>query len=188
MLYEYLLSGRWNWDRPDKRPHEESLRNAIITRQVLIKECNSGILEEVWWKDMLYSVANMMPYLTDGQQREFYRVLESPVCTSAYTQGQRSFISLIKASRCSMVIKMAASAKAVLMHEKRLNPDVFEYVLSAGLLGSIETGDVDGASAMWQKYGKTPACAEQRVHRHASPRGAYEQSASAGPNAKLTTG
>lgn len=159
MLYHYLMYGQWKWDYPNNPLSEEAMRSAIVARQVLTKECQGtmDIMKQEWWKAMLNTVTDLVPYLSSEQLTALLRAVESPLCMQHLSFGQRDFISLIRAVKIKNTAHMVLYSDKLLKQMQQKNvvqPDLLEYVLSVGLLGNISSGNVREAALLWETYGR----------------------------------
>jgi predicted membrane-bound spermidine synthase len=158
MLYHYLMNGQWKWSYPDNPLNDEAMRSAIVARQVLIKECQGAmdIVKQEWWRAMLNTITDLVPYLSSEQLTVLLRAIESPVCREQLTSGQREFISLIRAVGNKDPAHMSLYAGKLLNQMRQKNvvqPDLLEYVLSVGLLGNISSGNMREAALLWETNG-----------------------------------
>ena len=156
MLYSYLLHGTWIWNHPENPLAEETVRTAILAKQILTKECSEKLLHQDWWKVMLNTTVSLVPYLSSEQFSELMHLIEAPSCKGHFSDQQRDFISLIKAVERQDPLRMARYAENILkqMENHLVDADVVEYILSAGMLGSLSSGDDQQARFLWNKYGR----------------------------------
>ena len=155
MLYHYFMQGTWKWGHPNNQLIDEKLRNAIFVKQILTKECSETMLAQDWWNAMLNTTASLVPYLSNEQVKGLMQLVETPSCAKHFSNAQRDFILLIKAVWKKDPALMARYSKELLTHmeNKSLDAAVVEYILTAGMLGSLSSGDTQQARLLWNKYG-----------------------------------
>ncbi|HET6514869.1 MAG TPA: hypothetical protein VFG09_06875 [Thermodesulfovibrionales bacterium] len=155
MLYQYLLKDQLQWNHPEAPLHEESRMAIIHAKQVLLGECSEDVLKLEWWQAMLHIIADFVPCWSPGQLAELLHSIETSACAKHFSVSQRDFIDLIKAVGEKDSARMAGYSKKLL--EQRENnltdADLLEYILSAGILGDLAAGNIQGADLLWQKYG-----------------------------------
>ena len=155
-VYQYLLSGRWQWD-PRKDPiHAEIVRSTILARRILTAECSEEFLHEEWWGSMFYIAANVLPSVPREQQPALFRTIASPACQQRFTESQRNFVLLLQSIGERNAQRMAAHARVVLekWSERSADANLIEYILDAGMLGSIASGRREEARLLWKTYGR----------------------------------
>ena len=119
-------------------------------------ECSENFVafEQEWWKAMFHTIANVVPYLSPEKRTELFRLIESPSCTRHFTTPQRDFVALLKAVVRQEPLLMVRYSKKLLEESTFENAELVEYIVSAGILGNLSSGNRDDARSLWMKYGK----------------------------------
>jgi len=154
MIYSYLVQNKWIWDHSENPLTEENVKSAILAKQILTKECSEDLLRQEWWKVMLNTTANLVPYLSSEQFAGIMRLMEAPSCAKHFSDHQRDFILLIKAVERKDPMRMARHSENTLKQigNNIVDADILEYILSAGMLGSLSSGNVQQARSLWSEY------------------------------------
>jgi spermidine synthase len=154
MMYQYLMLEQWKWNHPYIPRLDEILQGGIIARQVLTRECSDGLLNHVWWNVMLNTIAGIESYLSQEQFTRLLHTIETASCARRLSSAQRDFISLLKAVGKKDPALMAQYSKILLakMENRKVDADLLEYVLSAGMLGYLSSGNNQDAGILWRKY------------------------------------
>jgi len=155
MIYHFFMQGTWKWSHPDNPPTDGILRSAIHAKQILTNECSEKMLKQDWWTAMLNTTASIIPYLSMEQTKGLMQLVESPACSKYFSDSQRNFISLIKAVRKREPALMTRYSKTLLtsIGDKMPDAEILEYILTAGILGYLSTGDTQQARLLWNNYG-----------------------------------
>lgn len=155
LVYHYFIQNTWNWGHPDNPISDGFLRSAIHAKQILTKKCSEKMLEKDWWKTMLNTTATIAPYLSMEQVNKLIQFVEAPSCARHFSNPQRSYISLVKAVRKRDAALMTQYSISFLTQRgsNLIDAENMEYVLTAGMLGSLSSGDTQQARLLWNKYG-----------------------------------
>ncbi|HUI45756.1 MAG TPA: spermidine synthase [Nitrospirota bacterium] len=156
MQYQYLMNDHWKWDHPDIPVIEKMLPDAIIAREVLTRSCSENYLQQEWWKAMYNTTASIAAYATNEQLTALLQRIETPTCLKNYSVPQKDFILLLRAVGARDPALMTRYSVKLLNEMERnvVNVDLFEYILSAGILGNLSLGNMQDASLLWDKYGR----------------------------------
>jgi spermidine synthase len=154
MMYKYLMLEQWEWNHPYIPMLDEMLQNGIIARQLLTRECSDDLLNHVWWNVMLNTIVGIEPYVSQEQFTRLLHTIETGSCSRRLSSAQRDFIALINAVGKKDPALMAQYSKTLLakMEKRAVDADLMEYVLSAGMLGYLSSGNSQDASILWRKY------------------------------------
>jgi predicted membrane-bound spermidine synthase len=154
-LYRYFVEGQLQWDHPDTPLSEQSVQNAIIAKHVVTMECSNAVLRQQWWKAMLNTISNIIPYLSPEQLAAFFRKIEGLPCQNNLIKPQKDFISLLKAVGQQDPDLMTKNSQSLLeqMGKSVMEPDLLEYILSVGILGNLAADRKEEAAVLWKKYG-----------------------------------
>ena len=152
MLHGYIRQGRWEWPHPEIPLPNYVRQYADIARRVL-SNCDQNVPSGEWWDGMFNGLAkDVVPYSTPEQLAVLWRKVESPTCWARLEIPQRDFVMLMKAIGKRDAPVMAKSARKLLEEVKSMSQPILEYILSAGLLGSLTTGNVQDAKSLWKQH------------------------------------
>lgn len=163
-LYQYLRQGGWNWGYPENPVHSDTRTNAIFAKQALLNECSLEVFQQEWWNAMQHTVVRMVPFLSREQRAGLFRLIEDPACTRHFSKEQQDFISLLKAVGDQDPLRMARHSAALLNEMKPERTERSAYILSAGILGNLASGNRREARLLWKAYGNTADGADPGSH------------------------
>jgi hypothetical protein len=154
-LQNYLVRGQWKWSHPDNPLPNETVRYSEQARYMLTKECSEKDMEKTWWMAMFNPVARIVPFLPPQLLTKLVRTIETSPCANNFSNSHRDLLSLLMAVGRRDPALMANSAEKLLpvMEKNIIDADLFEYILSAGMLGNISLGNLQEAHRLWGKYG-----------------------------------
>ncbi|HTP04004.1 MAG TPA: spermidine synthase [Nitrospirota bacterium] len=155
MLYQYFVKDQLQWNHPEAPLRDESRMTIIHAKQVLTRECSKDIMKAEWWGAMLHIIADFVPYWSPEQLSVLLHTIEISSCAKHFSVSQRDFIALITAVGKKDAAGMAQYSQRLLeqMEQNAVDADLLEYTLSAGILGYLSVGNMQGAVFLWEKYG-----------------------------------
>lgn len=155
MLYQYFVKDQMQWNHPEAPLHDESRMTIIHAKQMLTKECSEDMLKSEWWKAMLHTIADFVPCWSPEQLSVLLHSIETSSCAKNFSASQRDFIALITAVGKKDAAGMGQYSTKLLeqMEQKAADDDLLEYILSAGMLGYLSTGNMQETVLLWGKYG-----------------------------------
>jgi hypothetical protein len=146
MLYRFYLTGEWKW------VHDTAGLPRDLAPPVL-HGCRPDLPFEQWLDGLINNVGKyVLPYLTVGESRALWKVLEAEACWANLTPVQSEFADLVKAVGERNGQGMAARAERILRSLPQLPPDLVEYVLAVGMLGDLAQDNKAAAKALWRDH------------------------------------
>jgi predicted membrane-bound spermidine synthase len=101
----------------------------------------------------LYNVlANMTAFLRPEELEPVWPRLEAGPCAGSLSPMERSWIALFKAVSRRDGAAMERGAQSVLASRMQLPPQVAQFVVAAGMLGGVTSGDRAGAQRLWMTF------------------------------------
>jgi spermidine synthase len=138
------------------------IRKDMQLVSLMLKDCQHADAWQTWF-DSLHAVAvAMLPYLTPAEIERLWTALDIDRCGERIPPHRRLWLSLLKAVGDRDAKGMARSASAILAQETTLPATHFDYVLAAGMLGHVASGERSEARALWTRYAR-------RATRHPEP-------------------
>ncbi len=115
------------------------------------------------WLVSFYNVATgALPFLTREETTHFWQGMDLSHCMSTLTPVQKRWLALFHAIGVRDAIGMRRLATALLAEERRIRHQHKEFLLAAGMLGSLAQGDRKHAELLWNTYGESVASQLER--------------------------
>jgi spermidine synthase len=153
MLYRYHVTGQWQWDHADL-PVASNLRaNAELARRALY-DCGAQMPMSEWLTGMFRVVAErILPYLKPSELEVLWRSVDSDICRTTLSAVQWKFLSLFKSVGARDAAGMAHAAEELFAERAHMHPRLFEYVVSAAVLGDLASGNKEAARELMRSHG-----------------------------------
>ena len=118
----------------------------------LFSGCGSSVSPELKINGGFNAAVQMLPYLTAGEVDKIWNVLEAGACISNRTDQEIEWISLFRAVGKRDAAVMVRHSMSLLRGHNNLTDVEMKYLVAAGMLGSIVTGNSDGCHELWKEY------------------------------------
>lgn len=103
--------------------------------------------------DGAFNIAvQMIPYLTAGEAEEVWKVLESGSCNLTWSGQEKEWISLFHAVSRRDAVLIARHSQTLLGARDRLTEAEVKYLIAAGMLGSIVSGEKGACRELWAAH------------------------------------
>jgi hypothetical protein len=133
-------------------------------------ECRDPRELDIWLHSALRVAQAMNPYLAPDDLGAVWLRIVSGRCFASLADQQRQWITLFRAVAARDAARMAEVAARLLDEGGQLGAEAREYLLLAGMTGSIAAGKNDTALELWRMHGErarsagTPAFRLLRCH------------------------
>ena len=94
----------------------------------------------------------MLPDVTPAELDAIWRGFESAPCAKELSARDRVWLQFLETVGRRDPKGMAAGARLILASEQGLRPRSMRYLVAAGMLGSIVSGDRTGARELWSRH------------------------------------
>jgi hypothetical protein len=109
---------------------------------------------DLWLAGMFRVVAErMLPYLKPGELEVLWRSVDSDACRTALSPVQRKFLSLFRSVGARDGAGMARAARELMAERGHMHPQLFQYILSAAVLGELASGSKEAARELMRNHG-----------------------------------
>jgi hypothetical protein len=95
-----------------------------------------------------------LPYLNIDRATALIDYIANPACWSGASQNTRAWLDLYRAVAKRDAGAMATIGSALLRDNTKTTPSMREYVLTATMLGLVESGRSNEAVEAWTKFGE----------------------------------
>ncbi|MGI9343489.1 MAG: fused MFS/spermidine synthase [Gammaproteobacteria bacterium] len=127
-----------------------AMQNAKLTSQQCIAS------RQTEWQSAWFRIAmGTLPYLDPDRAARLVEWIVGPDCATSMTPADRNLIDLYAGIARRDATAMATNASALLDAELTLtDPEFHAYVLTAGMLGMLQSDRAGAAMDMWRSYGE----------------------------------
>ncbi len=94
----------------------------------------------------------MIPELSPGELDAVWRQFETTRCAAQFTPRDRAWLGFLRACGERDGKATYAAARLLLENEGALRPASARYLVAAGMLGAIASGDPASAHALWEAH------------------------------------
>ncbi len=152
VMRDYIMHGS---DLPEGAPNEIYQLPAIT--KILFSDCAS--MNADLWLGRLITLSNrLVPYLTPEELEEIWSNLESQACMSSLPQTHIKWFKLVRATSDRDGKMMARLATELLKYtDPKKDTGIYEYLLSAAMLGYLSGGNTQAARITGEKYSQNLA-------------------------------
>jgi hypothetical protein len=145
----YYLHGRFD---EKYGPITAEMRDHAAGMERLFKTCGAGMSEHERMGTIAFFSAGVIPYLSVDDNAAIWKKLGIDRCLPALPQHEKDWLSLFKAVGARDAQSMAREARVLLAGRKKLVGEGGRYLLAAGMLGSVASGDMEGARELWNNF------------------------------------
>jgi hypothetical protein len=101
---------------------------------------------------LLELAQEMIPELSPGELDAVWRQFETTRCAPQFTERDRAWLAFLRACGERDGKATYAAARLLLESETALRPASARYLVAAGMLGAIASGDPASAHALWEAH------------------------------------
>jgi len=94
----------------------------------------------------------VIPELSPAELEAIWRHVEKGTCASRLDARDRAWLGFLRACGERDPQRMRAASVELLVHDNGLRPGSARYVVAAGMLGAIGSGDAEAARAIWATW------------------------------------
>ena len=147
---------------PDDRKLSVKVKSDVALVRALLARHQCAAQWDLWFVS-LYSIATAaLPHLTPEETSLFWQEMDFSHCLSTATPSQKRWIALLRAMGQRDAAAMSQLSTALLTENGRSRYQHREFLLAAGMLGSLARSDRDHARYLWDTY--RPSLAERLEH------------------------
>jgi len=128
-----------------------SLQKDLEVTKLRLIECRQPRDQDVWLHSLQNVARTLNPYLPPEEVAAVWARIQSAPCHGALHEFQRRWVALFAAVGARDAGKSAALAGELLATQGDLHRDAREYLVVAGMAGSIAAGRPLEAKALWDK-------------------------------------
>ena len=128
------------------------LQKDLELAKLRLFECREPREQDVWIHSLLNVARALNPYLAPEDAGRVWARIQAAPCQGTLRAFQRDWIDLFAAVGARDGKRMATLAAGLLATQPDLNRDAREYLLTAGMTGSLASGDAPAALALWNSH------------------------------------
>lgn len=137
------------------------MKSAITALGVPSTECREGQFDRTWLYTWHTLAAPALPNLSPEDAVNLLETAAPEECVALSPPHARRWLELYRAIGARDAGSMVTAAEALLAETEAGGLDRVNYVLAAGLLGSVALGDREKAQGLWEAHG--PRLAEASI-------------------------
>jgi len=150
MLRDYVLSGQFD---PKRGTVPAGIQKLARQFGQVFLACGPESNQTGRQIALYNALIGMVPYLRPQEMEPVWNRLESSPCARFLTVPERNWFALFKSIGRRDAGAMASGARTILESGERLPAEVVQYVVAAGMLGSLSLGERQSAYGLWTAYG-----------------------------------